>query len=141
MVGRLCRRIGDQVDSPVGHLGQRLRAGFVARRDREGVGGAGPDPDALFPAPAGIARAEDVADSAVIPVELHAHQLAAPEAQLLEMAVERLEIVVVQLLLQCTEQGREARGPEPAGVAVSDLAQFPEPDDEYFELSDGPGQD
>jgi hypothetical protein len=80
------------------------------------------DPDPFLPAAPSAAGAQDIVDAAVIAVELRAHQLAVAEAQLLEMAVQGREVLVVEVALQRLQQGGEPCGGELGGVIVGDLA-------------------
>ena len=141
VVGGLGGRVGDQVDPPAGEVRQDLAPGVVAGRDREGVGGARPDPQPLLPPSPGVPRgAEHEVDPAVVPVKLGADQHAGAEAQLLEVVADLLEVLVVQLALQRGEQRRQPVGAELLGVVVGDLPQLPEAGHVGFEMADRTGE-
>ena len=91
----------------------------------------------VFPA----GRSEHESDATVVPVQLGADQLAVAEAQLLEVAVDRLEVLVVELTLQRAKEVLMPVGSEPLGVVIGDLAQLLEPYDGRFELVDRARQD
>ncbi len=141
VVRRLGERVRHAVDPPPADVRERPEAVLVAIRDREAVGrGTVRQREPLRPAL--LARpSHHVAATLVPPSELRAHQDAAPEPQLLEMVLEKLEIVVVELLLEHGEEPHEPVGPEVARMLVRDPAECSEHPQEEVENAHGPLQD
>jgi len=93
----------------------------------------------LPPAAAG-GGAEYEAGPAVVPVKPGADQHSASEPQLLEVAADFLEVLIVQLALQGGEQCPQPVGVELARVLAGDLPELAQPRDIGLQVTDRAGQ-
>jgi hypothetical protein len=105
---------------------QRLEAVLVTGRDREAVAlRAVPEREPLGPALL-ARRPDDVAAALEALAEFGALEYAALELKLSQMLLDRLQVVVRELLGKHAEESREALRTEAGRVLVGDLPQPPE---------------
>jgi hypothetical protein len=132
VVGRLREDGGCGADAFAAQLRQSLHTVDVAVGDREAVAPAPARRNPLHEA-AFVRLPQDVARPSVAGTELGADQGAAGEAELAQVALDRSQVLVVELAAERREEARETFGAKLRRVLVDQLAQSLEHVDEQLE--------